>query len=55
MMNDHIFRAIQALSLLLVPPLKMDDGGAPECAIDFFDQKEIYPGTIRPLPRNVLG
>ena len=50
MINQQSAR--EALSLLLVPP----DAGANKSpvmpAITFFDQLEIYPGTLTPLLRS---
>ncbi|KAH6905143.1 magnesium-dependent phosphatase-1 [Coprinopsis sp. MPI-PUGE-AT-0042] len=37
--------AYRCLKLLLVPPALEDENGEPTPAIDFFDQREIYPGS----------
>lgn len=44
--------AREALSLLLVPPKAGDDESPVMPAIKFFDQLEIYPGTLTSLPRS---
>jgi hypothetical protein len=46
--------AREALSLLLVPPKAGDDEPSVMPAIKFFDQLEIYPGTLTRLFRSTL-
>ena len=46
--------AREALSLLLVPPKVGDDKSSVMPAIKFFDQLEIYPGTLTSLLRSRL-
>ena len=43
--------ACEALSLLLMPPKAGDDKSPIMPAVTFFDQLEIYPGTLTPSLR----
>lgn len=44
--SPHLYSARKALSLLLVPPAAGHKDASPTTAIQFFDQLEIYPGTL---------
>lgn len=41
-----LLRAKQALDRLIMPPSKAEPNESPKKAIEFFDQMEIYPGTL---------
>ena len=37
------------MNLLLIPPSKAEPNEAPKCAIEYFDELEIYPGMRHSL------